>query len=77
MAGKVKRFLFIPVVLDLGVLFAIPSAMESMGVRTGTLVIGIAMIFPWVLFFIWSLVIGEVIKEELEEQEKEREKDFI
>jgi hypothetical protein len=77
MAGKVKRFLFIPVLLDLGVLFAIPSAMGSMGARTGTLVIGAAMIFPWVLFFIWSLVISAAIREEVEEHDRQREKDFI
>ena len=77
MKTKRKGFLVIPILLNVLAFIALPSAIGTMGVLKGFLIVLAALAFPWLLFFLWSHIFESVIEEELRERDAERERDFI
>ena len=77
MAGKKRRFMLIPIVLNIAVLIIIPSLVSEQGLVKGTTLILAALVFPWILFAILSAIITSAVKEEIEEHDAKRESDFV
>ena len=58
-------------------MIAVPSTVGSLGYLKGVMIILAALLFPWILFAIWSAVITSAINEEIKEHDAERESDFV
>lgn len=77
MAKRRNPFILIPIVLDVLVLAIFPTFAEAQGFPKAFLVSLIAMVFPWILFFIFGRIVDSVVSEEIERREGENNHDFV
>jgi Kef-type K+ transport system membrane component KefB len=77
MAKGRNLFILIPLILDVLVLAVFPAFAQAQGFPKAFLVSLIAMVFPWILFFIFGRVIDSVVSEEIERREAEDNHDFV
>ena len=77
MARRFNPYMLIPILLDVLVLSVAPRLFEAESFGRAFFIVVIALVWPWVLYFIIGRILQDIVKHVSKEQEENENHDFV